>query len=153
MKKNISGKEDEKRPHEYHTEDYGTIYRSTITGLLSDTFGAKTEHKRDGNVLIFDRQVIEKLSKTGKTKIIVKEISNHNGRKSSSYDHDDDNEEKDIECEGVKGVSTSDRGGSTEIEEVDHNETQDQSSLLVNNDVQYKEEKESEKKNEMEDLK
>ena len=97
--------------------------------------------------------MIEKLSKTGKTKIIVKEISNHNGRKSSSYDHDDDNEEKDIECEGVKGVSTSDRRGSTEIEEVDHNETQDQSSLLVNNDVQYKEEKESEKKNGMEDLK
>ena len=44
------------------------IYRSTITGLLSDTFGAKTEHKRDGNILIFDRQVIEKLSKTDKYK-------------------------------------------------------------------------------------
>ena len=72
LKKNIAGKEDEKRPQEYNTEEYGTIYRTTITALLADTFGAKTEHKRDGNVLIFDRQVIEKLSKTDKTKIIVK---------------------------------------------------------------------------------
>ena len=50
LKESIPGKEDEKRPNEYHTEDYdGTIYRSTITGLLSDTLGAITEHKRDGN--------------------------------------------------------------------------------------------------------
>ena len=74
MNKNIPGKEDEKKPNEYHTEDYGTLYRNTITSLLSDAFGAKTKHSRNGNVLIFDREVIEKLSKTDKTKIIVKEL-------------------------------------------------------------------------------
>ena len=50
------------------------FYRSTITGFLSDTLGAKTEHKRDGNILIFNPEVIEKLSQTDKSKIIVKEI-------------------------------------------------------------------------------
>ena len=60
LKKNIPGKEDEKKPNEYHTEDYGTLFRSTITGFLSDTLGVKTEHKRDGNILIFNHEVIEK---------------------------------------------------------------------------------------------
>ena len=74
FKENIPGKEDEKKPNEYHTEDYGTLFRSTITGFLSDTLGAKTEHKRDGNILIFNPEVIENLLQTDKSKIIVKEI-------------------------------------------------------------------------------
>ena len=45
-----------------------------ITGFLSDTLGAKTEHKRDGNILIFNPEIIENLLQTDKTKIIVKEI-------------------------------------------------------------------------------
>jgi len=47
---------------------------------LSDIFGAKTKHGLDGNLLIFDSQVMEKLSKTDKTKIIVKELSKDNAR-------------------------------------------------------------------------
>ena len=64
LKENIPGKEDEKKPNEYHTEDYGTLYSTTITGLLSDVFGATTKHGRKGNILIFDPDIIEKLSKT-----------------------------------------------------------------------------------------
>ena len=105
LKENIPGKEDEKKPNEYHTEDYGTLFRSTITGFLSDTLGAKTEHKRDGNILIFNPEVIENLLQTDKSKIKVKEICID----IQSIDYKDG--KKDIKeeykngCEGVKAVS------------------------------------------------
>ena len=121
LKENIPGKEDEKKPNDYHTEDYGTLFRSTITGFLTDTLGVKTEHKRDGNILIFNPEVIENLLQTDKSKIIVKEI----GIAIQSIDYKDgknDIKEKyKNDCEGVKAVSASSIG-VTEIEcQKEHN--------------------------------
>lgn len=56
------GKYDERKPNEYHSSDYGTIYRNTITNIICDKFGAERKRKNDGTVLIFD---IEKLLKVG----------------------------------------------------------------------------------------
>lgn len=53
----------EKKPNEYQTFDYDTIYRSTITKIVCDNFGAEREHREYGNVLIFD---LEKLAKAGR---------------------------------------------------------------------------------------
>jgi len=36
----IPGIRDEKRPNEFETYDYGTIYRNTITNIICDKFGA-----------------------------------------------------------------------------------------------------------------
>ena len=65
----IPGKFDEDKPTEYLTNDYGIIYRTTISNIISDLFGAQIKHKRTGNVLIFDREVIERLATQDKTKI------------------------------------------------------------------------------------
>ena len=110
LKENIPGKEDEKKPNEYHTEDYGTLFRSTITGFLTDTLGVKTEHKRDGNILIFNPEVIENLLQTDKSKIIVKEI----GIAIQSVDYKDGKEYMN-DREGVSTVNASSIG-VTEIE-------------------------------------
>ena len=59
----ISGYYDEKRPNEYQTADYGTIYRNSITNVICDKLGAQKKHKETGSVLIFD---IDKLVKIGK---------------------------------------------------------------------------------------
>jgi hypothetical protein len=56
------GKYDERKPNEYHSSDYGTIYRNTITNIICDKFGAERKRKNDGTVLIFDN---EKLLKVG----------------------------------------------------------------------------------------
>src|SRR5829696_4540763 len=41
----IPGTLNEKNPNEYHTEDYGTIYRtSTLSGYLGDSFGGVVRH-------------------------------------------------------------------------------------------------------------
>jgi hypothetical protein len=53
----------EKKPNEYQTLDYDTIYRSTITKIVCDNFGAEREHREHGNVLIFD---LDKLAKAGR---------------------------------------------------------------------------------------
>ena len=37
----IEGNSEEKRPNEYQTFDYGTIYRNTITNVICDKFGAE----------------------------------------------------------------------------------------------------------------
>jgi hypothetical protein len=58
----IQGKYDDRKPNEYHSSDYGTIYRNTITNIICDKFGAERKRKNDGTVLIFD---IEKLLKAG----------------------------------------------------------------------------------------
>jgi hypothetical protein len=35
----IEGASNENKPNEYHTCDYGLIYRNTITNIISDKFG------------------------------------------------------------------------------------------------------------------
>ena len=134
LKENIPGKEDEKKPNEYHTEDYGTIYRSNITGLLSDTLGAKTEHKRDGNILIFNPEVIEKLLQTDKTKIIVKEIVNDIQSNSETEDNKEVKEEYMNEREGVKAVSAPGIG-VTEIKRIECREEKTEQNVETQNSL------------------
>jgi hypothetical protein len=124
LKENIPGKEDEKKPNEYHTEDYGILYSTTITNLLSDVFGATTKHGRNGNMLIFDPEIIEKLSKKDKTKIIVKEISDFHGEEEDN----ETTEENMNDCEGVKAVNTPGTG-LTEIINVEEKYPKTQKSL------------------------
>jgi hypothetical protein len=62
IRSNIGGVYDEKKPNEYQTFDYDTIYKSTITKII-EGFGAEREHKKHGNVMIFD---MNKLVKAGK---------------------------------------------------------------------------------------
>ncbi|MFZ0224117.1 MAG: hypothetical protein WAM42_20745, partial [Candidatus Nitrosopolaris sp.] len=54
IKSTIEGHSDEKKPNEYHTLEYGTIYNNTISSILEQTFGGRPRHRRDGNVFIFD---------------------------------------------------------------------------------------------------
>ena len=63
IKSNVEGHWDERRPNEYQTSEYGTIYRNTITNIIRDKFGAKPKHKETGNVLIFN---LEKVVRAGK---------------------------------------------------------------------------------------
>ena len=71
----VPGKIDEKKPNEYHSDDYGTIYRNaTLATYLGDSFGGVVKHTNKGNVWIFDTETIESMIKDDKTKIIVNEI-------------------------------------------------------------------------------
>jgi hypothetical protein len=72
--------------------------------------GAKTEHKRDGNILIFNPEIIEKLLQTDKTKIIVKEIVSDIQSNDEKEECEEVIEEYMNDCEGVKAVSAPDRG-------------------------------------------
>ena len=63
IKDSIPGSYDEKKPNEYQTQDYDTIYRNTIGKTICDNFGAEREHRRNGNVFVFD---VAKLVRAGK---------------------------------------------------------------------------------------
>jgi hypothetical protein len=60
----VDGHFDDRKPNEYQTADFGTIYRNSITNIICDKFGAQRRHKERGNILIFD---LEKLVKIGKS--------------------------------------------------------------------------------------
>ena len=79
LMQDIPGKFDEDKPGEYHTNDYGIIYRTTISNIISDLFGAPIKHKRTGNVLIFDYEVVERLATQDKTKITINELQKREG--------------------------------------------------------------------------
>jgi hypothetical protein len=51
-----------KRPNEYHTQDYGTVYITTISSILEHTFGGIPKHKRIGNTYLFNRERLKKVS-------------------------------------------------------------------------------------------
>jgi hypothetical protein len=60
----IHGYYDERRPNEFQTEDYGTLYQNTITVLICDKFGAVKEHKDKGSLLIFDQEKFLKVNES-----------------------------------------------------------------------------------------
>lgn len=53
-----------RQPNDYHTADFGTIYRSIITTLICDKFGAEKKHTNKGSVLIFDLDKFVRACKT-----------------------------------------------------------------------------------------
>jgi hypothetical protein len=89
---NIDGFCDERRPNEYQTHEFGTIYRNTITNLICDKFGADRRHKKAGTLLTFDE---EKLVRVGHlynidTKIQMRIRDSGNGESGESGDHSRD---------------------------------------------------------------
>jgi hypothetical protein len=50
----LPGYYDPKRPNEYDTTDYGKLYKRTISNTITDAFGARINHRRAGNQLVFD---------------------------------------------------------------------------------------------------
>jgi hypothetical protein len=88
----IEGHFDDKRPNEYQSADYGTLYRNTVTNIICDKFGAERKHREHGNVLRFDS---EKLVKVG-----------------NAYNIETNIQSKVIEDDGPEGSESSE--GSTE---------------------------------------
>ena len=54
---------DEKKPNEYQTLEYGTIYNNSISNILEHTFGGRSRHKENGNLFIFDPEELERVGK------------------------------------------------------------------------------------------
>ncbi len=50
----------EEKPNQYETHDHGMMYKNTITKMIVDKFGSGRKKRKDGNVIIFDK---EKLSR------------------------------------------------------------------------------------------
>ena len=97
----IPGSYDSKKPNEYQTQDYDTIYRNTVGKIISDNFGAEPKHMRDGNAFVFD---LEKLAKAGRVYDIEVSIQTNLPREGcegseGSYDQEGDNSNRGISQE------------------------------------------------------
>ena len=57
----IEGYYDEKKPNQYESADYGTLYRNTITSIICDKFGADKRHTEKGSILKFDAKKLARI--------------------------------------------------------------------------------------------
>ena len=61
LPEHIKGIHDEKKPGEYHSIEFGTLYKGTVSRILQDNFGVESKHTKHGSLLTFDRHTIDKL--------------------------------------------------------------------------------------------
>lgn len=87
FKNRIPGQQDNRKPNEYHTADYGTVHRNGITNILRDPFGVETKHESAGNVLVFDENIIPVLRRQYADKILL-------GKKNERYEGSEGSREK-----------------------------------------------------------
>ena len=66
----IKGQQDDKKPGEYHSVEFGTLYKGTVSRMLQDNFG-ESRHTRQGSLLTFDCHTITKLESQLNNKIRV----------------------------------------------------------------------------------
>ncbi len=59
LKDNINGHFDDKKPNEYHTEEFGTIYRNSISNILQK-FGVDSKRHNQYTELVFNTKKIQK---------------------------------------------------------------------------------------------
>lgn len=59
----LRGVYDDKKPNEFQSEDYGTIYRNQIGTILEHTFGGTPKHKEKGNTYTFDPVELARVGK------------------------------------------------------------------------------------------
>jgi hypothetical protein len=71
LPEHIKGEQDDKRPGEYHSVEFGTLYKGTVSRMLQDNFGVESRHTRQGSLLTFDCATIIKLQSQLNTKIRV----------------------------------------------------------------------------------
>lgn len=56
---------------EYHVADF-VLYRTTVTKLLEDKFGAEVKHGKKGNKVVFNYDKLQKIQKSYDTDVIIK---------------------------------------------------------------------------------
>jgi hypothetical protein len=62
--KYIKGRYDPKKPDQYQTEEYGTLYRNKIGRKILDTFGSGTKRKNNGTIIIFSKEKLRRFENT-----------------------------------------------------------------------------------------
>jgi hypothetical protein len=85
---------DHKRPNEYHTEEYGTVYNKTIANIYENVFGGKPKRKTDGTTFTFNKAELERILNSygiGKT-ISVVGYEGNEGNEGNTKEHHDDSE-------------------------------------------------------------
>jgi hypothetical protein len=77
LPEHIKGVHDEKKPGEYHSIEFGTLYKGTVSRILQDNFGVESKHTKHGSLLTFDRHTIDKLETqlNGKISITKRKVT------------------------------------------------------------------------------
>ena len=137
----ISGIQDEKKPNEvYHTDDYGPIYRNTITNIICDRFGAKRRRTKDGSIIIFNPSKLARACKTFdvKTSIQTKLVGDETKSKEERNENDDEENNNSEDDEGnvsnvgsVSIINTSSTDSQSKEEISDHQITKNDHNIIT----------------------
>jgi hypothetical protein len=75
LPEHIKGQQDEKKPGEYQSVEFGMLYKGTVSKILQDNFGVESRHTKHGSLLTFDCQTIKKLESQLNNKIRIKKVT------------------------------------------------------------------------------
>ncbi len=106
LKDNINGYFDEKKPNEYHTEEFGTIYRNSISNVLQK-LGVDSKRHNSFTELIFNRKKIMKNASQYNISIQTK-LDSEDSVSCEGCEHpiEDTVENNSICCEDIRNKNT-----------------------------------------------
>lgn len=68
----IPGQQDDKKPGEYHSTEFGTLYKRTVGTIMHDNIGVESRHTKNGALYTFNRHTINRLRSQLNGKIRIK---------------------------------------------------------------------------------
>jgi hypothetical protein len=119
----LGGLFDEKKPNEFQSEDYGTIYRNQIGNILEHTFGGTAKHREKGNTYIFDPAELARVGKAYnlttsiQTKIVTEDDPEEaEEAEDNTEGHHSNNVKNNDNLRGNNDIKETDDRGSASIE-------------------------------------
>ena len=71
----IEGTQDKNKPGEYHSTEFGTLYKGTVGKILHDNFGMESRHTKTGAVYTINRHTIKRLRAQLNSKISIDQVT------------------------------------------------------------------------------
>ena len=115
----IHGHYDERRPREFQSEDFGTIYQNTITIIICDKFGAVKKHTEKGSLMIFDKEKFLKVSESYELETKIQLTGNYPDDPDDPDDHDGSRQTSALSKENPDAEITRNEQNLTDISKKD----------------------------------
>jgi hypothetical protein len=84
---NFEGSYDDEKPNQFQTDEYGILYKNTMTKIIVDKFGSGRKKKNTGNAIVFSKEKLQRFAEAYSTKVSIRialEEEDGNGGSGSS---------------------------------------------------------------------
>jgi hypothetical protein len=69
---NIEGSYDDEKPSQFQTNEFGILYKNTITKIIVDKFGSGRKKKNSGNAIVFSKEKLQRFAEAYSTRVNIR---------------------------------------------------------------------------------